>query len=70
MKQDDLFPHRDENGEMRYTVRQGLKAACYAREDIAATATIQRLILVRLDGIKFLLWLCATMLTYIAIRIS
>ena len=70
MKQDDLFPHRDENGELRYTVRQGLKAACYSREDTAATATIQRLILVRLDSIKSLLWLCAAILAYIAIRIS
>jgi hypothetical protein len=70
MKQDDLFPHRDENGELRYTVRQGLKAACSAREDAAVTATIQRSILVRLDGIKTLLWLCAAMLVYIAIRVS
>lgn len=70
MKQDDLFPSRDENGELRYTVRQGLKAACYAREDVAVAATIQRSILVRLDSIKSLLWLCAAMLAYIAIRIS
>ena len=70
MKQDDLFPSRDKNGELRYTVRQGLKAACYAREDVAVTAPIQRSILVRLDSIKSLLWLCAAMLAYIAIRIS
>lgn len=69
MKQDDLFPSRNENGELRYTVQQGLKAACYAREDIAVTTTIQRSILIRLDIIKSLLWVCAAILLYIAIRI-
>lgn len=70
MKQDNLFPFRDENGELRYTVQQGLKAACYAREDVAVAATIQRSILVRLDSIKSLLWFCTAILAYIAIRIS
>ena len=70
MKQDGLFPSRNENGELRYTVRQGLKAACYSREDVAVTATIQRSILVRLGSIKSLLWVCTAILAYIAIRIS
>ena len=70
VKQDDLLPRRDESGELRYTVRQGLKAACYTREDASATLQIQKSILARLDKQRFWLGVCAAPLAYIAIRIS
>lgn len=69
-RQDDILPYLDEFEEQHYTVRQGLKAACHAREDVSSILLIQRPILVRLDKIKKLLWICIALITYIAIRIS
>jgi hypothetical protein len=69
-KEDDLLPYHDEFEEQHYTVRQGLKAACYAREDVTAILLIQKSILVRLDKIKTFLWVCIVLLSYIAIRLT
>jgi len=68
--QDELIPSRDVNGELRYTVQQGLKAACHGRQDVTAIAITQRSILQRLDSIKSLLLFCGAILLYIAIRVS
>lgn len=70
VKQDELLPVRDQFGEFRYTVRQGLKAACYAREDAAATLELQRAVLRRLDRNQHLLWVSIALLAYIAYRLS
>ena len=69
-KQDDLHPAIDEYGESRYTIQQGLKAACHGREDIAAILVIQHALLRRLQGLRVLGWACFAVLCYIAIRLS
>ncbi len=69
-KSDDLHPVRDEFGEMKYTLRQGVKAACFAREDISATLQIQLPILKRLDQLRGLLWGCLFALAYIGYKVS
>jgi hypothetical protein len=69
-KNDDLHPTRDQDGELKYTIQQGLKAACYAREDVSATLQIQLPILQRLDQIKSLLWVCLGLLAYLAYKVS
>lgn len=67
---DGLFGVPDEEGMPKFTVQQGLKAACYGREDAAATLIIQYAILKRLDYTKHLLWLVIFLLAYIAYRLS
>ncbi len=69
-KQDGLHPAIDEFGENRYSVQQGLKAACNAREDVAATLIIQQSVLRRLQGLRALAWSCLAVLCYIAVRVS
>ena len=69
-KQDELLPARNEHGEFRYTAQQGLKAACHAREDIAAALQIQRAVLQRLDRNRNLLWIAITLLAYLTVRLS
>lgn len=69
-EQADLFPRRMDDGELRYTVRQGLQAACQGREDAAAVLLVQLPILKRLDRIRGLLWVCAGLLAYVAYRVS
>lgn len=69
-KQDDLMPYRDENGELRYTVEQGLKAACHAREEVCAILILQQSVLVRLDRNRNLLWAAIGLLLYLAFRLS
>lgn len=69
-KENGILPTRNEHGEFRYTVQQGLKAACHAREDVAAIAQIQLTILQRLDRNRNLLWIVIVFLFYIAFRIS
>jgi hypothetical protein len=69
-EQAELFPRRTDDGELRYTVRQGLQAACQGREDAAAVLLVQLPILKRLDRIRGLLWACAGLLAYIAYRVS
>jgi hypothetical protein len=69
-KENDLHPYRNENGELKYNVQQGLKAACYAREDIAAVLMIQQAVLRRLDRNRSLLWVTILLLAYIAYCVS
>ena len=65
-----LLPEIDEDGEDRYTARQGVKAACHGREDAAATLILQKSILERLDRNRVLLWACIVLLAYIAVRVT
>lgn len=69
-KQDGLHPSINEYGESKYTIQQGLKAACHTREDVAATLIIQQSILRRLQGLNILGWLCFAILCYIAFQVS
>lgn len=56
--------------EIRYTVAQGLKAAIHGREDGIAALVLQRDILLRLDGIKVLLWIAIGILAFIAYKVA
>lgn len=69
-KENGILPSRNEHGEFRYTVQQGLKAACHAREDVAAIAQIQLAVLQRLDRNRNLLWIVIVLLFYVSFRIS
>lgn len=46
---ENLTPDRTEFGELRYTVQQGLRAACLAHEGTMAARDLQLTILKRLD---------------------
>lgn len=70
VKEDGLMARRTENGDLRYSVQQGLRAACFAREDVAGSLILQRAILHRLDGLRKLAWLALGVLVYIAYRVS
>lgn len=69
-KENGILPVRNEDGEFRWTIQQGLKAACHAREDVAATLLIQAAILRRLDRNRNLLWVGIIILGYVAYRLS
>ena len=66
----DLIPQRTEDGELKYRVSQGLKAACHGREDMVATLMLQRSILRRLSRIERLAWLGVATLGYVAYRLA
>lgn len=51
-KQDELLPELNSRLEVEYTVRQGIRAACLAREDVETVARVQLSILERLDRIQ------------------
>ncbi|MEQ1837786.1 MAG: hypothetical protein ABL858_05540 [Candidatus Nitrotoga sp.] len=68
MKSDGLSATRDEYGEWTYTAKQGAMAACYAREDAAATLILQATQLKHLHDIKILLYGCICLLAYIAYK--
>lgn len=65
-----LLGQRDDNGEVVHTARQARKAACFAREDAAATLIVQRSILRRLSTLQRLAWASIAVLVFIAYRIS
>jgi hypothetical protein len=69
-KEHGILPVRDKHGEFRYTIQQGLKAACHAREDISGTLQIQFAILQRLDRNRNLLFVAIILLGYVAYRLS
>lgn len=68
--QEGLLPSINEDGEERYTVQQGLKAACCGREDAAAALVVQYSILRRLQELRVLGVLCVALLLYIAARLT
>lgn len=45
-----------DDGEARFTVQQGLKAAAHAREDVSAILLLQVKIIERLDRLQKLYW--------------
>lgn len=72
-RENGLFPDLDDHGNDVYTPEQGAKAACYAREDVAAVLALQRTQLDHLhalSGVKGLLWVCVGLLAYIAYKLS
>ena len=70
IKSDGLEGEIRPYSEVRYTVAQGLKSAVHGREDGIATFLLQRDILVRLDAIKFLIWVAIGLLAYIAYKVT
>lgn len=56
--------------EVRYSAAQGVKAAVHGREDGIATLILQKTILLRLDAIKFLLWVAIGLLAFIAYKVA
>ncbi|OSR69151.1 hypothetical protein BV326_03539 [Pseudomonas syringae pv. actinidiae] len=69
-EQGGFHPHTNEDGEDRYTVQQGLKAACHGREDTAALVIIQQSVLRRLEQLRVLAIIGLLLLAYIAQRLS
>lgn len=69
-RQDELFPSRDNFGELSYTAKQGIKAACHGREETAAILLIQQVVLRRLQSVRIFNWIFFVLLCYIAIRVS
>jgi hypothetical protein len=69
-QQDGLVGSENEYGEYKWTIQQGLKAACFGREDTAAVVILQQKLLTRLDTLKTFLSLCIALLIYIAYKIS
>lgn len=67
---DELLPSPTQYGEYRYTVQQGLKAACHGREDIAALRYTQMAVLRRLQGLRVMGWIALALLAYIAVRVT
>lgn len=73
IKESGMWPTVDENGQEVYTLEQGAKAACHAREDAATTLILQKTQLDHLyglSGVKRLLWVCIGLLTYIAYKLA
>ena len=68
--QNDILPARTQDGDFEYTLQQGLRAACHAREDVTATLILQRDLLRRLDRNRNLLWAVVALLLYVAYRLS
>ena len=72
VREQGLFPEGDDDGQGVYTPEQGAKAACYAREDVAAVLVLQKEQLDHLhglSGVKGLLWVCIGLLAYIAYKL-
>ena len=67
---DELLPTPTPYGEYRYTIQQGLKAACHGREDIAAVKYMQMAVLRRLQGLRVMGWIALALLAYIAVRVT
>ena len=63
---EDLFPYRTKDGDLKYTVAQGIRAACLTREEVIALTHIQRSLLLRLSGLRKLLWSCIVLLCLVA----
>lgn len=68
--EDGLLGTVDAEGKLHFTVQQGLKAACFAREDAAAGFTIQLVTLAQVRLNQRLLWAALALLAYIAFRVT
>lgn len=60
----------DEHGELHFSVQQGAKAACFAREDAAAGLYMHSAVLAQVRLNRRLLWVALVLLSYIALRVS
>lgn len=69
-KEENLSPVRNSNGDFTWTISQGVKAACFAREDAAAALILQMSLLRRLNGLRRIAWLGIALLLYIAYRVT
>jgi len=58
-----------ETGEAKFNVQQGLKAAVYAREDVAATLILQVKIIQRLDRLQKMAWWTIGLLIVVALKV-
>jgi hypothetical protein len=58
-----------EDGDAKYTIQQGLKAATHGREDIAATLILQVKIIERLDRQRKLSWWTLGILVIVALKL-
>jgi hypothetical protein len=68
---DGLHPVMDlDTRDWKYTIKQGLRAACVGREDAAANLILQGTILDNQKSIIRLLWIAIALLAYIAYRLS
>ncbi len=70
MAEELLLPTIDEQGNHVYGDRQGNKAACQAREDVAVIAAVQLAIIRRLDRNRNYLAVIVAMLAYIAFEMK
>lgn len=68
-KDDGLHPVREDFGEFRYRVQQGLRAAAVGREDSASTLQLMRPTLYFLHRIERALWVVIAMLVVIVWRV-
>jgi len=69
-KGDGLHPVTDiESRELRYSIKQGLRAACVSREDAAATLILMPTVLDNQMAIKRLLYVVIALLAYITHKI-
>ena len=58
------------DGRAEHSLQQGIRAACLAREDSAATLILLPSIFRRLDRNHRLIWVAIGLLAYIAYRVS
>lgn len=65
----DLDCTYTETGEAKFTIQQGLKAAAYAREDVAAVLILQVKVLKRLDRLQKFVWCILGILVTIALKL-
>ena len=70
ISENGLAPKEISEGEFKHSVEQALKAACWAREDVATVLILQPAILRRLDALRILLLAVLVLLVYIAYRLS
>jgi hypothetical protein len=69
-EQDGLLPYLDGEGEHRYRIQQGVRAACKGREDVTSLVIIQSAVLRRLQELRVFAIVGLALLTYIAVRLS
>ena len=69
-KNDGFYPEPDENGETTYAVQQGLRAACYSREEIAAVLVIQKTIIRGISALIAFAAVSVSLLVYVALQVS
>lgn len=68
---DGLMPTKDEEtGELKYTIWQGLRAACVGRQDAATSIILQAAMIKNQRMQTRLLWVIAGLCAFIAYRLG